>query len=266
MSFDPESIRRELSTQWIGSRVYWLESTGSTNDIAWSLAEGGLPSGTVVGTDHQETGRGSRGRTWVAPPRSSLLVSILVRAEIPPDRLPGLTSAASIGVAEGLRKATGADIEILWPNDLVSGKRKTGGLLVESRSPSPGGAAFVIGCGINVHQADDDWPAELRGRATSLDAATGRRQDRLAILLELLQALEHRLDQFKAGELTRLQEALDRYARLRGRRAAFEFETTTTEGTVLHIDVLGAVTLRDDEGRTHELPPERIRAKRELDG
>ncbi len=265
MSLDPESIRNGLATRWIGSKVYWLESTGSTNDVAWKLAEGGLPSGTVVGTDHQETGRGSRGRTWVAPPRTSLLVSILVRAELPTERLPGLTSVASIGVAEGLREATGADVQILWPNDLVIGRRKTGGLLVESRSPSPDGATFVIGCGINVHQQPSDWPPELSDRATSLDAETGQRQARPVILRCLLEALERRLDLFVAGELVPLQEALDRHARLVGRRAAFELEATTVEGTVTRIDVLGTVTLRDDDGRIHELPPERILSKRELD-
>ena len=120
------------------------------------LAAAGAPHGTLVTADEQTAGRGRQGRTWVAPPGSSLLCSLVLR-EVP--RL--LPLAAGVAVAE----LAGPSAQVKWPNDVLVDGRKLAGILVEGR-PQEGWA--VLGIGVNVAVDEADLPEELRG--TSGDA------------------------------------------------------------------------------------------------
>jgi BirA family biotin operon repressor/biotin-[acetyl-CoA-carboxylase] ligase len=167
-----------------------LRRTDSTNERARALADAGAPSGTVVTAAEQTAGRGRQGRTWWAPPGSSLLLSLLVRE--PPRLLPLIAGVAVCDVA-GERAA------VKWPNDVVlrrpapSGDPrvrdahtlcKLAGILVEGR-PQEGWA--VLGVGVNVAVRPPDVPAELSATAASLDLPRSEIEPLLARLLEALQ-------------------------------------------------------------------------------
>jgi BirA family biotin operon repressor/biotin-[acetyl-CoA-carboxylase] ligase len=140
--------------------------TDSTNERAKALAAAGAPHGTVVTAGEQTAGRGRQGRSWVAPAGSALLMSVLLRELDEGDAV--LPLAAAVAVCEACEQAAGASCAIKWPNDVWIDGRKVAGILVEGR-PQEGWA--VLGIGLNVSTAPEDFPDELRELATSLGMA-----------------------------------------------------------------------------------------------
>ena len=140
----------------LGSPRLHLRSTASTNERARQLAATGAPHGTLVTAAEQTAGRGRQGRTWVAPAGRALLMSLVLRQ---PRRL--LPLAAGVAVAE----LVGPNAMVKWPNDVLAADRKVAGILVEGR-PQEGWA--VLGIGVNVALAMEDFPPELRSTAGTL--------------------------------------------------------------------------------------------------
>jgi BirA family biotin operon repressor/biotin-[acetyl-CoA-carboxylase] ligase len=157
-------------------------STDSTNDRARRLAIGGAPHGTLVTASLQTAGRGRQGRSWTAPPGSSLLMSLIVRC--PPPLLPLLAAVAVCDVV-------GEDAQIKWPNDVVlprtGGLSKLAGILAEGR---PQERWAILGIGLNVALRLDDLPSELHARTATLGQSAQEIEPTLA---RLLGALEQRL-------------------------------------------------------------------------
>jgi len=113
----------------------------STQAVAWALAGEGAPDGTVVVADTQTAGRGRHGRTWLDEPGASLLASYLMRPRLDPARLPTLSLAAAVAVAETLEGVTGLHPRLKWPNDVLVRGRKIAGILLESRLDGSSGRA-----------------------------------------------------------------------------------------------------------------------------
>ena len=159
----------------LGAPRVHLRSTDSTNERARELALRGAPHGTLVTAAQQTAGRGRQGRSWVAPPGLALLCSLVLRD---PRRLLPLAAGVAVG------EVAGPAALLKWPNDVLLERRKVAGILVEGR-PQEGWA--VLGVGLNVALRAEDFPAELRERATTL----GLGHDELEPTLErLLGALE----------------------------------------------------------------------------
>jgi BirA family biotin operon repressor/biotin-[acetyl-CoA-carboxylase] ligase len=153
--------------------------TDSTNSRARELAARGVPDGTVVTAGAQSAGRGRQGRSWSAPPGRSLLCSLVIRE--PPRLLP---LAAGVAVAEITAELSELPVRVKWPNDVLLGGGKVAGILVEGR---PQERWAVLGIGLNLALAPEDFPAELRDTAATL----GLEPDRLeSVLTRLLRALE----------------------------------------------------------------------------
>jgi BirA family biotin operon repressor/biotin-[acetyl-CoA-carboxylase] ligase len=138
--------------------------TESTNDRARELAAAGAPHGTVVTASEQTEGRGRQGRTWSAPPGKALLYSAVLRPlEERHMTLPLAVPLAACAAAEELEP--GIACRVKWPNDVWLEGRKLAGVLIEAR-PQDGWA--VIGVGLNLSIAPEEFPPELRETATSL--------------------------------------------------------------------------------------------------
>jgi BirA family transcriptional regulator, biotin operon repressor / biotin---[acetyl-CoA-carboxylase] ligase len=147
-----------------GSPHRHFARVGSTNTIARELAAAGAPHGTVVTADEQTAGRGRQGRTWTAPPGSALLYSAVLRPLEPSHSV--LPLAVSLAVCEAAKRLRpGIDCKVKWPNDIHLDGRKLAGILIEAR-PQDGWA--VIGVGLNLTIAQDQFPEDLLERATSL--------------------------------------------------------------------------------------------------
>jgi BirA family transcriptional regulator, biotin operon repressor / biotin---[acetyl-CoA-carboxylase] ligase len=159
----------------IGSPRVHHRVTDSTNERAKELAATGAPHGTLVTADEQTAGRGRQGRRWAAPPRSAVLMSVVLR-EL--DEL--LPLAAAVAVCEALP----VEAAVKWPNDVWIKGRKVAGILVEGR-PQEGWA--VLGVGVNV--GTELFPDELADTATSLHLA-GQTAGTEDVLRDVLSSLD----------------------------------------------------------------------------
>jgi BirA family biotin operon repressor/biotin-[acetyl-CoA-carboxylase] ligase len=145
--------------------------------------------GTVAVAEEQSEGRGRLGRSWYAPARSSVLVSVILRPAVDPARLPELSLVAGGAVAEAIAEVTGVEPTIEYPNDVLVGNRKVAGILAEASD-----GRVVLGIGINVNQSAGELPAEARTEATSLRVELGNRVDRAQLLAAVLFRLERAYD------------------------------------------------------------------------
>jgi BirA family biotin operon repressor/biotin-[acetyl-CoA-carboxylase] ligase len=201
-----------------------FKSIDSTNRYVLECAATGAPEGLVAVADEQSAGRGRLGRTWIAPPGGALLVSVLLRPALPPDRLHLVTLAAALALVDVVPEAA----RVKWPNDVVVDDRKLAGILAES----DGDGAVVVGMGCNVRS---DWfPAELRETAT----ATSVERDQL--LDAWLSAFDGRLDALDdVIDDVRAQSATI------GRHVRVELSAETFEGTATALTAEGYLVVDD---------------------
>jgi BirA family biotin operon repressor/biotin-[acetyl-CoA-carboxylase] ligase len=187
-------------------QVEWVAETGSTNADLLARARDGAPDGLVLVADHQTAGRGRLGRTWEAPAGASLLISVLLRPDVPLARAHLLTVALGLAAVDALDELAEVPAALKWPNDVVVPDsqvgdgpvdRKLGGILAESVVEDGSLAAVVVGMGLNVR-----WPPVLPAELATIAVAANhvsdvplRREDLLVALLlrfeQLLGDLEH---------------------------------------------------------------------------
>jgi BirA family transcriptional regulator, biotin operon repressor / biotin---[acetyl-CoA-carboxylase] ligase len=200
MAYNLAALDSSLAGTPFAGRIHFAPSTGSTNTDALQAARNGAPHGSVYLANQQTAGRGRGGHGWQSNVGQGLYVSVLLRPALPAMRLPFLPLAAGLAAVHAIRHASGLFVDLRWPNDLLIGLRKTGGILVESKTEAGAVAYAVIGVGINVHQTT--FPPDLATPATSLDLAAGIPSDspssdrwvsRQALLVALLKSLEREM-------------------------------------------------------------------------
>jgi BirA family biotin operon repressor/biotin-[acetyl-CoA-carboxylase] ligase len=226
--------------------VVRLGRVESTQSVAFELAAGGAADGTAVVADSQASGRGRRGRPWLDEPGASLLVSIIMRPRLEPSRLPGLSVAAGVAVADALTRTAGLKPRLKWPNDVLVGGRKLAGILLESRVAGER-VTTVLGVGVNLAQRM--FPAELAQRATSVWLVSGRRVDRDALLTALLDALGEWRQRLERQGFAPVRARWRALAETLGRTVTVDGLT----GVALDVDADGALVVGDAEGRRHRV-------------
>jgi BirA family biotin operon repressor/biotin-[acetyl-CoA-carboxylase] ligase len=234
-------MTEEVTTRF-GVPHHHFRRIDSTNTRARELAAGGAPHGTVVTADEQTAGRGRQGRTWTAPPGAALLYSaVLCPLEPRHSLLPLAVALAVCETAEQLRP--GIECKVKWPNDVHLDGRKLAGILIEAR-PQDGWA--VLGIGLNLTISPEDFPPELRDRATSLfaDARGVTFPSHARITHTATAELSERLGGWlEAAEGRVLAEWRNRDA-LRGREVSWEQGSGVAEG----IDERGYLVVRLADG------------------
>jgi BirA family biotin operon repressor/biotin-[acetyl-CoA-carboxylase] ligase len=186
--FDLAALDADLASTLFAGKLHFASVTGSTNADAIAAARDGAPHGSVFFADEQLAGRGRGDHDWISVAGEGLYVSVLLRPQIPASRLSFLPLAAGLAAAEAIRAVSGLTVDLRWPNDLLIGPRKTGGILVESQTDASAVAFAVVGIGVNVHQRA--FPPGLATPATSLDLESGKHLSRQNLLVALLKSLE----------------------------------------------------------------------------
>jgi BirA family transcriptional regulator, biotin operon repressor / biotin---[acetyl-CoA-carboxylase] ligase len=191
----------------IGLPLEWVAQAGSTNDLASEAARNGASHGAMFLAEQQTAGRGRLGRRWHSPPGQNLYFSIVLRPELPADRLAPLTLVAGVAVADAIAMfVPSGDVKIKWPNDVLVGGRKVVGILVESSLVGEKVDYVVVGIGINVLQKAFD--PEIDSIATSIALHATRPVRRMELLCALLEQLAKRLAQYSRDGLESMTETL----------------------------------------------------------
>ncbi|GGT83791.1 MULTISPECIES: biotin--[acetyl-CoA-carboxylase] ligase [Streptomyces] len=228
-----------------------VPSTGSTNsDLAGRADE--LPGGTVLVAEEQTAGRGRLDRSWVAPARSGLFFSVLLKPDVPVHRWGWLPLLAGVAAATGLAKSAGVDLSLKWPNDLlvsVGGEeRKTGGILAERA----GDHGVVVGLGINVTLREDELPVPAAGSLLLADAVS---TDRDTLLRAVLRSLEQWYGEWVRAdgdpEVSGLQAAYAAGCATLGRRVRAQLPgERMLEGEAVALDGDGRLVVATEGGGT----------------
>lgn len=238
--FSVEELRTLIKGQ-IGKEIIFIKKTSSTND----LARGMEPlHGTVFIADTQTKGRGRLGRLWVSPPNSNIYMSIILKPDILPKDATLLTLISAVSSTRALREQTGIDVTIKWPNDLMIGSRKLGGILLEVRS-EPDRIVFALaGIGININMPIKSLPLELRAVSTSILEETGKRFKRTYLIARILNEMEAVLNMpraFLLNEWRALSSTL-------GKQVAVTTSNETIKGLAVDIDNEGRLILKTPDG------------------
>jgi BirA family biotin operon repressor/biotin-[acetyl-CoA-carboxylase] ligase len=234
----------------LGRRVFIHDSIDSTNQFLLEHA-GEVGDGAVASAELQTAGRGRLGRRWEAPRGSSVLLSVLLRE--PPDT--PLTSLgallAAVAACEAIEDTTDCSPGVRWPNDLVCGGRKLGGVLAESCVlPGATERAVVIGVGINGLQQRGHFRGALAQTATSLECECTQPLNRAALAAALLARLDRWLlvcrDQ--AGGWSAMRAAWRARCDDVGMRVTLEHDGRAFCGTAVEISDVGDLVVQLDEG------------------
>ena len=242
------------------------ESTGSTNADLLARAAQGAPEGLVMTAEEQVAGRGRLGRSWVSPPRSALMFSLLLRPhQVPAARRGWLPLLAGVAVAEAVNAAIGAGVRLKWPNDILApgpgsagdpaapGEAKLAGILAEAS-----GTAVVVGVGLNVSTTPAELPPPRPGAlpATSLASQAAQNDpapDREALFAAILASFERWYQAWRqaAGdpEASGLRPAYTRLCATIGRQVRAELPgDQLLSGLAVGVDSDGRLLVRAPSG------------------
>lgn len=247
---DAELVMAGLRTKIVGRKVRFYPSVGSTNVIARTMAAGEADEGLMILADEQTAGRGRLGRRWDAPAGSSILMSILFRPDLPASDAHLLTMVVSLAAIDGIGEVAGLQATLKWPNDVLIGSRKVGGVLTESSFIGERLDYAAVGLGLNVNFD----PADVAGippTATSLMVSLGRPVDRLALVRAILTATDRRYQALKAGHSPRAEWA--RNLTTIGRRVRVTWSRGVVEGVAEGVNRLGGLLVRRDDGSAAEI-------------
>lgn len=185
----PGEIGNGLETQIIGRQIICHEQIDSTNNEAKRLAREGAAEGTVVVAESQTGGKGRLERHFFSPKGKGIWFSVILRPKFLPQEAPKCTLLAAVAVARAMTEF-GLTPRIKWPNDLLYDNKKLVGILTEMSAEMDGINYIVIGTGINVNIAAEEFPEDLRSVATSLSQMKGEHLPRVKFFQAVLRALD----------------------------------------------------------------------------
>ena len=250
MNFAPLSeaaIRRHLRTTRLGHRIEIAREVVSTQleFAAQKLLD--LPEGVVVLAESQTGGRGRMSRRFFAPPGNGVYMSLLLKPELPPEKIVFVTVCAAVAAWQALRLATGLETGVKWVNDLFCNGKKLCGILTEA---SLDAGHVIMGIGVNTGVV----PPEVADIATSVGAETGAPVDRNALAAEILNAFEPLYA--RLGDDAARRKILKEYAALQiltNRRVRVDTFHGGYDALVLGVADDGALLVRNDAGEVLKL-------------
>lgn len=228
----------------MGQQLVFMPECHSTNlELQRLLQEKGSPEGLVVITDNQTSGRGQRGNTWESEPGKNLTFSIGLKPHfLDPKTQFYLSMVVSLGLVDCLKSLLSeTEVKIKWPNDIMLHGKKTCGILIESQLVGQRLDRSVIGIGLNVNQESFSLPM-----ATSLSAASGRIYDLNEVFSLLLEMLEARYRQLKAGVFDRLSYEYEQHLYWRDEVHVFSIDQQMVTGIIEGITKEGKLLVQID--------------------
>ncbi|HTR82052.1 MAG TPA: biotin--[acetyl-CoA-carboxylase] ligase [Bacteroidota bacterium] len=240
-----------MQTRSLGKKIYSFETIDSTNTFARTLDEAAGPHGTLVVAEEQTAGKGRQGRRWQSQKGKNLLFSVILKIPFAEERIRVLPFAAALAAADGIEHLTLASIECKWPNDLLIGRKKVAGMLIEAASQNENETSLILGIGVNVNQTE--FPEEIRNTATSLRQEGAREVDRTLLLCAILEELEHRIEQLRQFSPQILLDEWKQRTSMFGARIVLTEHDVVTTAIAVDVAPTGALVIEDPKGRRREV-------------
>lgn len=232
---DPQRLQAQLP----GVRLLVEDTLASTNSTAMQCCRNPDPPCAVL-TECQTAGRGRRGRQWVSPYAQNLYVSRILRVDQPTTQLEAPSLVVGLAVIHALRQQGIADCALKWPNDILVGGRKIGGILLELTGDPADSCHVVIGIGINVNMQqaviDQAW--------TSMREQLGKVVDRTVLAVDLLRCLDQLLLRHREAGFAPLRAEWEAAHAWQGREVCLSGGREPVYGRVLGVSADGALRLQ----------------------
>jgi len=240
-------IKIGLKTRIIGNEIVYFDKTESTNKTAKELAKKGAEEGTIVIAAEQTKGRGRLDRKWVSAPDKNILMSLLLRPELPPSKAFQLTMMTSVAVVKAIKKETGLNTLIKWPNDIYYNNKKLAGILTELNSDRKGIKYAIIGIGLNVNLDTDNYK-DIKEIATSLYKETGKIFLRNNLLRRILIEIEKEYNLLKRNKIDKIRREWTKRSMVLGKSVTLSGDDYSEEGIAESINEDGSLILIKNNG------------------
>lgn len=249
--WDEQHIKENLKTLRLGCGLLLLPEVDSTNEELKRRARAGAAHGLVCVAEKQGAGKGRLGRAWSSPAGTGMWMSVLLRPDISPFEVSGITLAAGLAVCRAVQKITGCRAKIKWPNDVVIGGKKICGILTEMSAESDRVDFVVVGIGVNVNM--DTLPEEIAHKATSLKIEGGRPFSRTVLLCEVLRQLEIYTDEFLLSTCGSITDEYKENCVTIGREVSAVRGGVQVMGEAVDVTLSGALVIRQKNGKLTEI-------------
>ncbi|HYH02415.1 MAG TPA: biotin--[acetyl-CoA-carboxylase] ligase [Bacillota bacterium] len=246
----PYEIKEGLQTAVFGHNIDYHEEIDSTNLRARKLAAQGAPEGTVVIAERQTTGRGRLGRNWSSQSGLGLWFSLILRPRVSASELAVVTILTAVSLTRAIQQATGIQVQVKWPNDLLYQGSKLAGILAELNGEMDRVNYLILGIGLNVNHETVDFPVELQDKAISLRLINNMIFDRKSILQQFLRKFEQSYTMLGSGRMDEVIEYARKHSATLDKQVVINqgFGKTLT-GTALDLDWDGSLWLEDQTGQ-----------------
>lgn len=238
---------KKLHNHIIGRKVYKYDTVSSTNDMAFIYGVKGEKEGAVIWARSQTKGRGRLGRAWISHKDKGLYFSLLLRPEIPVENASTITLVAAVAITNFLRKFSGMEFLIKWPNDIVIKDKKICGILTEMDAEVSKIKFMVIGIGINTNLRQSELPVQ---ESTSLKILLQKELPHDTLLNACLKEIDAYYSLFKSNGYKAIIEEARHLSGLWGRQVKVSQLNTNEiiEGIAADFDDSGALVLRLHNG------------------
>jgi BirA family biotin operon repressor/biotin-[acetyl-CoA-carboxylase] ligase len=242
-------VLRDLNTKFVGKKIYYFDSVASTMGVAMQLGIKGAPEGTLVLTESQTKGKGRLGRNWFSPKHKGIYLSLILRPKTLPSQASMLTLLSAVSTCEAIKATVDMDARIKWPNDMLLGNKKLGGILTELNAEMDKINFVIIGIGLNVN---NDKKTLISG-ATSLKEHKKEQISRVSLLREILRKIEENYLLLQAKGTHSIIEKWREHSITLGRRVKVYCQKEHIEGEALDVDIDGGLLIRKDSGITQKV-------------
>lgn len=243
---DVKKAMGDYKATCVGTDIHIMRTVDSTNEEIKRMAHNNAAGGVLVAADIQTAGRGRLGRSWSSQD-GGVYFSFLLRPELAPSDVAAVTLVAGYAVCMVIRRLTGCDAKIKWPNDVIIGNKKVCGILTEMEAQTDRVDFVVIGIGVNINQSHFD--EEVSKKATSLFLENGEKMDRSTFLAEVSKSLDKAMKSYLLSISTEDMQQFKSLCATIGRRVSVERNNTHIEGTAVDIFPTGELIIKTDDGR-----------------
>ncbi len=250
-NLNPASIEAFLPEQKNTPGFVCLETIDSTNDEAARQLAAGRAVPFVVLAQAQTRGRGRFGRTWHSEANGNLYLSFAFRPLLPPSHMQTFTLWMGVNICALVASVTHTTPGLKWPNDILFGERKAGGMLTEARIDADQIRDLIFGLGLNINSPVNALPDDIAHRAVSLAEHTHEPLDINKFAATAIASVLDAYELFITGTYKKtFADLWNRFDYLKGKPITLLHGTQPVQGTALGIDDEGSLIVRTDRGKT----------------